>query len=334
MIRILNQSNLKKKKVNLYRTGVITLVSLLTSLFVFDAVYNNQLGFPASERQKVNFTISKGEATNSIIERLEKEGLIKNGFFYYLYLIRSGLGNKIQAGEFILNKADDAKTLTQKLMVGSDERRITIIEGWRVEEIGGYLEKEGFNFTSVEFIKEAKSLEGQLFPDTYFVVKDATTSQIISRMNEEFKEKFQPLKGKGGQLNDLEVVILASIVEREARGQADKRVIAGILKNRLKIGMALETDANVQYALGNTVDKSVWWPPVTAEQTKSIQSPYNTYLHPGLPPGPISNPSLDSLEAVISPTASNYYYYLHGRDGQARYAQTVEEHVQNQKKYL
>lgn len=331
---MVNYASSHPKRASKFKVILLITTLLIVTPLIFILVYGYELTAPSSSSQKAAFAIEKGESTDSIITRLAQGGFIRSPLFYKLYLMNNKLSGQLQAGDFILNKADDAKALTEKLLKGTSERKLTVIEGWRVEEIGEYLEKQGFKFKADEFTKKAKALEGKLFPDTYFVSKEATSDQIISRLNEEFKEKFAPLAGKGGSLTDDEVVILASIVEREARDKADKKMVAGILRNRLNRGIALETDATIQYILGNRQDKDKWWPTITAEQTKSLTSPYNTYLNAGLPEAPISNPSWDSLEAVVSPTESDNFYYLHGKDGNAYYSKTIEEHIDNQKKYL
>ena len=130
------------------------------------------------------------------------------------------------------------------------------------------------------------------------------------------------------------VVILASIVEREGLTDEDRPVIAGILLNRLEIGWPLQADATLQYALGYQAQEKTWWKKVLTDDDKKVKSPYNTYANPGLPPGPISNPGIASIRAVIYPKKTEYMYYLHDPTGAVHYAKTLEEHNANVARYL
>lgn len=230
----------------------------------------------------------------------------------------------------------------------SPEQTITIIEGWRLEEIAKYLEEQGLVFqkdflalainpaplmAAYPFLAErtgGASLEGYLFPDTYRVFKSTSAQEVIGKMLDNFDKKLTPElreKIKASKRSIFEAVILASIVEKEVRTPEDMKMVADVFIKRLKSGIALRSDATVNYITG----KGLVQPTLT--DTK-IDNLYNTYLYQGLPPGPIANPGFNALAAVIEPTANPYYYFLTTSSGQVIYSKTYEEHLQNKRKYL
>lgn len=217
----------------------------------------------------------------------------------------------------------------QKELAESREVTVTIPEGFNADQIGEALEKAGL-FSKDDFAAGAKKHEGYLFPDTYRFYKTSKPEQVISRMRENFNEKMTPeilaeMKKAGRALE--EIIIVASMLEEEVRGTADRRLVAGILWKRLRLGMGLNVDATLTYVLGKPSRE------LTEEDLK-YDSPYNTYRYRGLPPGPISNPGMDAILAALLPTASEYLYYLTDKNGVARYARTLEEHRLNKFKYL
>jgi UPF0755 protein len=207
---------------------------------------------------------------------------------------------------------------------------VTLIEGWRIEEeakaLAGLL-----NDNSEKFVTEAK--EGYMFPDTYSFPKNASAEFVVKTLRDNFDKKYTPelqAKIKKQGLTPAEGVILASIVEREARTDEVRTNVAGILLKRLNIGMALNADATVQYALGYQASEKSWWKKNLTINDLKFDSSYNTYLHAGLPPAPICNPSLSSLQAVANADANTpYLYYFHDSKGNSYYAKTLEEQNQN-----
>lgn len=273
------------------------------------------------------FVIQKGEGLRSIARRLKEEKLIKDPIVFFILVQKLNLADKIQAGDFRLSPSMEAQKLAQELTHGTLDVWVTIPEGLRSEEIAQILKEKVPSFTD-NWALELKKNEGYLFPDTYLIPKDADINLVIKIMRDNFEEKWKKLKSdkKVG-----EVVILASIVEREAKFAEDRPVVAGILTNRLRLGMPLQADATVQYARGE-IDNN-WWEKLTPEDLK-INSPFNTYLNYGLPPSPIANPGFDVLKAAATPAKTNYLYYLSSKDGRMHYAETLEEHHQNIEKYL
>lgn len=215
------------------------------------------------------------------------------------------------------------------------QKKITLLEGWRVEEMAEKLNKE-LGTKNEDFLKVAK--EGYMFPDTYFFEDVASASAVAKKMRATFDLKYDSdlqAKIKKLGLTPAEGVILASIVEREARTDEPRRMVASILLKRLNIDMGLNVDSTVQYALGYQASEKSWWKKSLTKNDLKINSPYNTYIHAGLPPTPICNPSLSSLEAVANADPKTpYLYYSHDLQGVSHYAKTLEEHNQNVANYL
>jgi UPF0755 protein len=285
------------------------------------------------------FVIPKGSDASEIAQKLAKEGLVRNALAFRLLLLRNGLDKKIQTGDFRLSATMSAYQVALELTSPLDIW-ITVLEGWRVEEIGEYLvskfEIPNSKFEKEEFLVEAKPMEGYLFPDTYLVPKTADVSAIIKILKSNFDRRFDDKMKKEVQKIDLslkEVVILASIVEREARFDEDRPVVAGILLRRLREGMRLEVDATIQYATGYDEEEDTWWEKNIAKNLE-LDSFYNTRKYFGFPPTPICNPGLASLKAVVYPRQTDYWYYLSDGRGKIHYAVTLDEHIQNINTYL
>lgn len=319
-------------------TFVLLVILIAVFLFISYTYWNSLLKPVGNSGDQVEFVVEKGEGVSSIAERLQKEGLIKNSLAFQILVRVSGIGSSIQAGRFYVSSNMGAKELAATLTHGVLERKITVIEGWRVEEIADYLEKEtNGKIKGSEFLKYAK--EGYMFPDTYRISEDASAEDISKIMTDNFNRKVDETVTKNLPKNGLnlkDVVILASIVEREVRFSEDRPIVAGILLRRLADGQALETDATVQYALGYQKGKNggIWWKKELTVDDLAINSPYNTRKVAGLPPGPICNPGLDSIKAAINPTDTKFWFYLSDKDGKMHYAVTLEEHNDNVRKYI
>lgn len=291
---------------------------------------------PVNEKNTTTkiFVIQKGEGIKSIAKRLKDEGLIRDQIVFFVLARNLNLNGKIQAGDFRLSPSMDAQTLAKELTRGTLDVWVTIPEGLRSEEIAQILKEKVPNFKP-DWVFELKKNEGYLFPDTYLFPKDAQIKLVVQIMRGNFQTKWQEVE-KLGNLDKnrglLEIVILASIVEREAKFSEDRPKVASVLLNRLKRDMPLQVDATVQYAVGK-VNNSWWKNNLTREDLK-INSLFNTYIQYGLPPGAISNPGLDALKAAAFPAKTNYLYYLSSKDGRMHYAENFEEHNQNIEKYL
>ncbi len=291
---------------------------------------------PKAKTAKI-FVIKKGEPLTSVAKRLEKEGIIRSRIAFVLAVKKLGIERKIQAGTYRLSPTKDAFEIAKSLTKGTLDVWVTIIEGLRKEEIAQIISKE-LGIPEIEFLKYAKDKEGYLFPDTYLFPKNVTASRVVKIMLDNFNRRVSPQlrrKAKEKGLTVEEVIILASMVEREAKYPEDRVLAASVLLKRLKNDWPLQVDATVQYALGYDEKERTWWKKNLTKKDLEIDSPYNTYKYKGLPPTPISNPGLASIKAVIEADPNTpYWYYISDKTGKLRPAKTLEEHQENIRKYL
>lgn len=287
--------------------------------------------------QTQSFVIPKGQAISIIAKRLVEAGLIKNDLAFRFIVQKNNLGQKIQAGSFDLSPNMTTTEIAQKLTQGTYDVWVTIPEGWRREEIADSLAAQELEFFSKEdFLQQTKGLEGKLFPDTYLVPRQISTEQLVRLFQQTFEKKI--LKGLEADLKKSsyslnEVLTMASIIERESKGYEQMRQVAGVLWKRIDIGMALQVDASLQYIKGYDSTQDSWWVTPTADD-KKLNSVFNTYKYPGLPPAPIANPGFDAIKATLNPIESDSLYYIHDREGEIHFASTLEEHNANVDRYL
>lgn len=289
------------------------------------------------DTQSQMFVVARGQSVASIGRALKNQGLIHSELVFKLETNRLGMAKQIQAGTFKLspsmNLPDLIKTLTKGKVV---DFWVTLLEGWRREEVASELsqafKQHDLAFSEQLFLELTNKYEGHLFPDSYLIPITASEKTVADLLIATFNDRTSNLSlaANSQGLSETEVITLASIVEREARQHESRRMVAGILLNRLELNMPLQVDASLQYIKGKAGN---WWPePLAAD--KSIDSAYNTYLYPGLPPGPIANPSLSSIQAVVDPVDSDYLYYLTGNDNAMHYAKSYEEHLDNIDRFL
>lgn len=284
-----------------------------------------------------SFIIPKGQAISIIGSRLVEENLIHNALVFRFYVKFAGLENKIQAGTFQLSSNLNLVEITQELTKGTQDEWVTIVEGWRKEEIAEALsDAELSEFDQIEFLSLAKQDEGYLFPDTYLIPKLASSETIYQLLRDTFVQKVE--MGLSEELEKSprsleEIIILASLLEREAREYQQMRHVAGILQNRISLGIPLQVDATLQYAKGYSEVYQSWWS-IPLAIDKQIESLFNTYQNAGLPPAPICSPGLDAIRAAINPLATDDLFYIHDTKGQMHFAQTLGEHNANVDKYL
>ena len=303
---------------------------------------------PATSVSEIQrFVIPKGYSATQIGNKLRETELIKSSLAFRFYIQLTGRTKRIQAGEYELSGDLALFDIIKELLKGPKEIWITIPEGLRREEIVevfinqlGLAGEEATSFRS-EFLNLSGSLEGFLFPDTYLMPKDITAEKIVSKMNDTYylvtTDLQSDLESSLHGLSQKQIITLASILERETRTDEERPIVAGVLLNRLEIGMGLQADASTQYAVGSDECKGKidceWWPILTRDDLE-INSPYNTYRYNGLPPGPIANPGLSSIKAVVNAQETDYFYYIHDEKGQIYYAETLSEHNANVRKYL
>jgi UPF0755 protein len=287
--------------------------------------------------EKKRFVITKGESITKIGTELQTSGIIRSALAFRFVTWKEKLGNKIQAGSFLLSPNMSPQQVAEQLTQGTNDVWVTLLEGWRTEEIADALSNSDLEeFDKKEFLNLAKDQEGYLFPDSYLLPRAATTETAYHLLRNTFERKVEKgldaeIKKSGRSLED--VVTMASIVEREAKGDEQMQMVAGILWKRIDAGMGLNVDATLQYIQGYNPVLKTWWAPPTTD-TKASTSAFNTYKFQGLPPHPIANPGLDAIKATLEPTESDYVYYLHDAQGKIHYAKTLDEHNQNVQKYL
>jgi len=329
---------MKKNNLNL-RKLIILLATAFFLLILSFLVLIQYLLKPVSNQvtEPVRFVIPKGQAISIIGQRLQEEGLIKNALVFRMVTSYNDLSSKIQAGSFDLSPNLSTYEIANHLTIGTQDTWITILEGWRVEEIAESLSSQDLDsFDQAEFIQLAKESEGMLFPDTYLIPREMSTKNIHSMLVNTFERKI--IQGLAQEITDSDrdfddVLIMASLVEREARNYDQMRKVAGILWNRIDLGMALQVDATLQYVSGYSSLQNTWWAPPTSQQ-KQLDSSFNTYLHPGLPPSPIANPGYDAIKATLLPQESDDLYYIHANNGNMYTAKTLDQHNSNINKYL
>ncbi len=304
------------------------------------------------DKEKISFPVNKGDSVSEIAIRLKQAGLIRDLTRFKIYVFFSKTAKKIKVGNFDLTANQDVPEMVKVLVEGRTDLRITIIEGLRQEQIGELLRDKGLPINLTEWQQEivVSKKEGSIFPDTYFFQPEASKGAVLKTIDRNFQKKVTEGLSSEIAKNKLtlrEILTLASIVERESRIEKDRSLVAGILLKRWNKGWALQADATVQYAVATknlilnpsaslrTRTKNFeWWPKNLTIKDLEINSPYNTYVISGLPPGPICNPGLSSIKAVLNPTDSPYWFYLNDSNGEMHYAKTDAEHVANIRKYL
>ena len=331
---------------------ILIVAGYIANLFI--TVHSNPGVSQVEERQ---ISIPQGSGGNEISTILNEAGIIDSKWDFELYLWMIKSENKIQAGEYRLRNNMSISEVVEYLTIGrvDNEAEIVIIEGWTISDIADYLEDKGImkkdkfiektedpeyffqiakDFPNVmDFLElssvQVKNLEGYLFPDTYRVYLDSSAENIIYKMidNLESKVTEEMLSELKNQSKPFYYVLtLASIVEKEVSKPEDRKKVADVFLKRLEAGMPLQADSTVNFATGKSSARS------TLADTK-VDNPYNTYKYKGLPPGPICNPSLDSINAVLFPDKNDYWYFLTTPGGEAVYSTSLEEHAEAKNKY-
>lgn len=282
--------------------------------------------------------VAHGSTFADVAQTLESKNIIRNAFAFRIWTKVSGDEVTVQAGKHQFSPSMTFEQILDELSVGIENITIRFNEGWRVEELDAALKKNlNSQYDSKKFLELAIPRQGTLFPDTYEFNKTAAAQDVVTKLQSRFEEIYTSLNGPTSQEEKKRIIIIASLLEREGVNSTDRPIIAGIIENRLKTAGEtaglLQIDATLQYASGYSQNRSTWWRTPTAAD-KEIDSPYNTYMYKGLPPGPICNPGKSALSAAITPQNSAYFYYIHDNTGKAYYARTFAEHQQNIAKYL
>ncbi|MGQ9599736.1 MAG: endolytic transglycosylase MltG [Anaerolineae bacterium] len=342
--------------------------SFFLSLYL--SMHQAELNQPASDDPtSVTFVVQPGETAAQVAARLEEEGLVVNGEVFRRFMTYQGLDRSLEAGTYRLQATMTMHDIAQALQHGSaDTVTVTIPEGWRMEQVAWLLEQQGL-VRADDFLAHARAaqydypwladrppgatLEGFLFPDTYELPVETSPAAIIDLMLSNFDAKAAPeitTRLAGRQLFEVQtgqyrpmtlydVIILASIVEREAVVPDERPIIASVYYNRLdpahveETALRLSADPTVQYAKGYDPQTGNWWNPMLPGEGQTLDSPYNTFKVQGLPPGPICSPGLASILAVLNPARTDYLYFHAIGDGSHVFASTLEEHLKNQQQY-
>jgi UPF0755 protein len=297
----------------------------------------------------VYFAVHSGDTIGKVAKRLEHDGLLHDSLFFRIDARLRGLGSKLRVGTFVLRPDMSIDQMISVLATGKARLiTVTILEGWRAEQIAAQLTQLGINGRQFLYtvrhptfglgfsthVPRRYTLNGFLFPDTYLVDPGTSGSEFARLMVRRFAAVFTPgmrALARREHRSIYHLTIMASIIEREDRFAYQKPTIASVYYNRLQSRMPMDSDPTVQYALGTA---SNWWPQLSVADYQSVHSPYNTYLHLGYPPGPIANPGLSSLQAALHPARTNYFYFSgKGNTGVLLFAHTLQQQQENIQRY-
>jgi UPF0755 protein len=314
-------------------------------LLWYDGLLTQPLDSSGAEQA---FTVEVGESVDAVANHLESVGLIQDAEALRSYMIYSGMDTSMQAGEYKLSTAMSAMDIAHQLQDATPEEvTFVVLPGWRLEEIADSLLTSGLPVNYDEFLSAAKtpphdydflagasSIEGFVYPDSYVFSRKISVDEMIHDMLRNFSAHLSLDLKNGFEKQGLSVyqaVTLASMVEREAVKEEEQPLIASVYLNRMKIGMKLDADPTVQYAIGYNFLQQSWWTNPLSLLDLQVNSVYNTYKYTGLPPTPIANPSLGALRAVAFPAETTYYFFRAKCDGSGfhEFSETFDEHLQN-----
>lgn len=332
-------------------TIIIAIVLIITGFIGY--FYFGVYGKIANPNLVQEFSVTKGESGKAIGKNLRDKGLIKDRFLFETEVWLRGSEKDFVVGNYKLPEKASIADLVKILTTAAkrEQVKITIPEGLSNKEIAKIWEDKKMG-TAADFLAKASvvdsreiipgstydflalkqkgaDLEGYLYPDTYYVFKDSKPEDLIKKMLDNFENKtkgiLEEVQSSGKDFYDI--LTLASIVEREVPKTSERPIIAGLFLKRIQIGMALQSDATVNYVTGKYRLRPTY-------DDLQVDSPYNTYKYRGLPPSPIGNPSISSIKAVLNPEQSEYLYFLSKPTGETVFSKTLDEHNENKAKYL
>jgi UPF0755 protein len=285
--------------------------------------------FPVQSEHEV----PTGSSLHAITEQFHSNNVIKNKRLFEIFAIIFGGARDIKAGDYFFERRLPVFEVAWRIVKGDTRLApisVTVFEGETRIEMAERIATLLPQFSVDEFMLVTSGKEGYLFPDTYYFKKGTTATEVATVLEQNFYRKIEAilpeLESFGNRFDD--VIIMASIIEREsADGFEEKKMIAGILWNRIKKGMRLQVDAPFKLINGKGSAQ------LTIQELR-LDHPYNTYTRDGLPPGPISNPGLEAIKATIAPAKTDYLFYLHDKDGNIYYAKTNSQHAENKRLYL
>lgn len=300
-----------------------TIVFGIVFIYVFIQYLSPPEGFPVPYR----LTIERGQTLFSISNELRRDNVIRSARMFEIWMIALGSEKNVSEGEYYFEKPVSSIELALRIsgkQFGIDRKRVTFPEGFTNKQIADRLAATFPSFDVTVFLTLAKGYEGYLFPDTYGFFPSVTPDVVVATLKRTFETKIAPLRAdieRSGR-TERDIIIMASIIEKEANGPEDRAIVSGILWKRLDRGIPLQVDAPFLYILGKESKELTM-------KDLAINSPYNTYRNKGLTPTAIGNPGLASIEAAINPVSSPYLYYLHDESGMIHYASTYAEHKKN-----
>ena len=310
------------------RTIVILIVLGALSMYSWLALIQAPDNFPVNKL----VSVPQGETLSQIAETLYDDGVIRSPLAFKVLMTLFGTTRTVQAGDYLFKEPRDLFTIARAMSVGAfglEPARIRIPEGATVKEMATIFSVHLERFNKENFLAQAQPQEGYLFPDTYFFLPNANEGVVIQTLRQNFDSQIATIAPQIARstrsLSDI--VVMASIIEREAYNSADRRMISGVLWNRIKRGMPLQVDVTFAYTHGKGTFQITIKDLVTP-------SPYNTYINKGLPPTPIGNPSLDSLIAAVEPTPNDYLYFLADRRGVTHFCKTYACQLANKARYF
>lgn len=323
--------------------ALLVMVLLVACVGLYWSLHRPQ----GSASRPTTFRVVSGDTVTSVADRLQQLGYVDNALLFRLDAKLRDLSAKLKAGDYVLKPGSSIDDAVVALTIYHARTiSVTIPEGYRIEQIAAVLDRKGLDGTA--FLQEAlhptlrspilaskpaaATLQGFLFPNTYDVSPHFGGKAFAGLMVNALNNAFTPAmvqRAHAVGMTPFQVLTLASIVEREAKVESERPVIASVYLNRLKIGMPLQADPTVQYVVGTPKD---WWPMLTTDQLR-IQAPYNTYVNKGLPPGPIANPGLASIRAVLKPASTHFLFFVAKGHGRHAFARTYQQQCANQLKY-
>lgn len=342
---------MNNKKIQVGLAAILLIISITTTIIIY---YNGSLKPLKKNGEEQLVEISSGSSLSKIGKILEDSDIIRDSFTFQVYVKMEGVGNQLKAGNYLLSSSYSVDKVVKMITEGkvvNESTLITFPEGWTLNQMAQELEKQQLIPTQEEFMEEAKdiekyqksfsflstikniterSLEGYLFPDTYYFDKEEDSEDIIRKMLKRFGEVYtQEYIDQGLSINMTidDIVILSSVVEQESKYDIDRPGVAGVFYNRLEKGMALQSDVTVLYAMGIKKEQVLY-------KDLEIDSKYNTYRYKGLPIGPIGSFGVPSLKATLYPEDNNYYYFIAKPDGYCIFNETFEEHTVDVNEYL
>ncbi len=314
---------LNSKKFLLLRIFIFIILSIVLIIII--------LSLPPKDFPKgIEINIPKNTGLSGIAKILDEKGIIKSPLLFIVETVLMGGQDKILAGDYIFKNKQSSITIAYRMIKGEhglSKVKITIPEGITVYSIANIISKRIKSFDKKAFMNIASTSEGYLFPDTYFFYTNVNALTVFDTLRDAFDSKITSIMPNiilSGRKKE-DIIIMASIIEKEASDKEDRRMISGILWKRLDENIPLQVDVSIIYITSRIS--------VSIADTK-IDSPYNTYKYKGLPKGPISNPSTDAILSAINPKSSKYYYYLSDKEGETHYAVDYKGHLENKRKYL